>query len=507
MDKPEYVLDRVAQWASLTSFVDRGGPPLRLGLVSGRRRHGKSFLLRALASAYGGLYVTAVQEEGRLAAQRRMSAAVARHAGLPEDAVDLRDWESILATALEVVNRGRTPLLVIDEFPYLLAHSPELPSLLQHLYDNSQAGQAPGGRLILCGSAMSVMRELLSGTKPLRGRAVLDMRLGPFDFCQAAELWGVTDPNLAFRLHAVLGGAPGYRQLVRDEPPTSVHDFEAWVVDNLFDIDFGLFTRNETEYLLREDPRITNHIPYYEVLSAVAQGHGTPSKIGTAIGRERTSLGRIIDVLESAGYLRRNHDLLSKRNSTVTVNDQIIRFNQLITVPYLDLLERRQGRQVWQACAPTFSAQILGPHFEDLCRDWVREFGESELGFTPGIVGTGTISDPVGRTRHELDVLVLAPGQKPTTDRMRIALLGEAKASISPRDQKDLNRLDDIRRTLSSLGHDTTHTALALFSQHGFTNALHTTAATRSDVHLIDLPRLYAVNIREGRTSRFGLGS
>jgi hypothetical protein len=66
--------------------------------------------------------------------------------------------------------------VVIDELPYLLRHSPEIPGLLQHLYDESQFGQpdAPGGRLILRGPAMSVMSELLSGTQPLRGRAVLE---------------------------------------------------------------------------------------------------------------------------------------------------------------------------------------------------------------------------------------------------------------------------------------------------------------------------------------------
>jgi AAA+ ATPase superfamily predicted ATPase len=71
--------------------------------------------------------------------------------------------------------------MVIDELPYLLPHSPELPGLLQLLHDESLQGNAPGGRLILCGSAMSVMTELLSGTKPLRGRANVDLPLAPFD--------------------------------------------------------------------------------------------------------------------------------------------------------------------------------------------------------------------------------------------------------------------------------------------------------------------------------------
>jgi AAA+ ATPase superfamily predicted ATPase len=501
VNKPAYLLDRVEQWAALGRFLDRGGPRLRIGLVSGRRRHGKSFLLRALAEVRGGLYVTAVQEEGARAAKERFCEAIAVHAGLPAGSVQLGDWEQILRTALDVVARhaldaGGAPLLVIDEFPYLLAHSPELPSLLQHIYDEAQLGETPSGsarsgRLILCGSAMSVMHELQSGTKPLRGRVVMDMRLGPFDFRQAALLWGIEDPQLAFRFQAVLGGAPGYRQLVQDSPPSDLAGFDQWIVDNLFDIDLGLFTRNETEFLLREDPRITQRVSYYEVLTAVAQGASSPAKIGGLVGRERTALGHVLDVLLSSGYLRKEEDLLSQRKASITVADPIIRFNQLITVPYTELLERRRGAQVWKAAAPTFAAQILGPQFEETARDWVRLYGEPELEFTPGAVGTADIQDAAGRAKHELDVLVLAPGEKPRTKGLRISLLGEAKATVRRRGLEDLERLEHIRAVLNRDGHDATGAGLAVFSQHGFSQALIDAAAERTDVHLVDLERMY----------------
>lgn len=165
----------------LTEFVTDPDPAMRLGIVSGRRWHGKSYLLQALSERVGGLYVTAVREEGRLPALRRFSDAIAAHAGLQPGTLRLGDWREVLSNALDVAARSRTPLLVIDELPYLLQHSPEIPGLLQQLYDERQqgAGAGPGARVILCGSAMSVMRELLSGTKPLRGRAVIDLRLGP----------------------------------------------------------------------------------------------------------------------------------------------------------------------------------------------------------------------------------------------------------------------------------------------------------------------------------------
>ncbi|MFC8943623.1 ATP-binding protein, partial [Streptomyces griseoincarnatus] len=181
MEKPGHVLNREREWNLLSEFVVDPSPQMRLAIVSGRRRSGKSYLLEALAKQAGGLYVTAVQEEGRIPALQRFTRSVARAAGVPSSTLRLDDWEDALTTALDVTTRQGSPLLVIDELPYLLQHSPEIPGLLQLLYDRSQSGEAPGGRVVLCGSALSVMNDLLSGTKPLRGRAVVDLRMLPFD--------------------------------------------------------------------------------------------------------------------------------------------------------------------------------------------------------------------------------------------------------------------------------------------------------------------------------------
>ena len=57
------------------------------------------------------------------------------------------------------------------------------------------------------------MRGLLGGTAPLRGRAKLELLVQPFDFREAADFWGVLgDPELAFQLHALVGGTPAYRR-------------------------------------------------------------------------------------------------------------------------------------------------------------------------------------------------------------------------------------------------------------------------------------------------------
>jgi DNA-binding transcriptional ArsR family regulator len=493
--KPADVVGRDREWRLLTSLLHDPSPGMRLAIVSGRRRHGKSYLLQALTEAAGGLYVTAVKEEGRILAQQRFARSIAGHAGVRADALRLGDWEDVLRSALDVVaRRGAPRLLVIDELPYLLDHSPEIPGLLQLLYDETQRdrGAVPGARVVLCGSAMSVMHELLSGTQALRGRALIDLRLGPFDYRTSRAFWGIQDPQTAFSLHAVLGGAPGYRPLARPAPADGAAGFDAWVTGTLLEPGRASYTRTETEYLLREDPRISQRTLYYDVLTAVARGQHTPSKIGAALGRERGAVTHPLDVLESAGYLQRDADILRTRHPVITLTDPVIRFNQLITLPAAPQIEAGQAATAWANARHTFQSNILGPHFEQLARDWTLRHGPELLpDVLGGPLGTTEVPDPAAHTKHEVDILALRPGERPHSPRASIALLGEAKATVSRRGVKDLERLDHIRGLLTQQGHDASRAVLALFSLHGFHPDLPRLARRRGDVLLIDLPALY----------------
>jgi hypothetical protein len=49
--KPPHLFDRDAEWTGLVSFAADARPGATLGVVSGRRRQGKSYLLQGLAKA------------------------------------------------------------------------------------------------------------------------------------------------------------------------------------------------------------------------------------------------------------------------------------------------------------------------------------------------------------------------------------------------------------------------------------------------------------------------
>jgi AAA+ ATPase superfamily predicted ATPase len=161
---------------------------------------------------------------------------------------------------------------VIDEFPYLSKASPSLPSLLQRALDpRGYARQAPS-RLLLCGSAMSVMGRLLAGSAPLRGRASMELIVKPLDYRESARFWGIGDPRLAVLVHSIVGGTPAYRrEFVAGDAPTSLEDFDSWVLRRVLNPQVPLF--REARYLLAEETEIRDVALYHAVLGAIAGGH------------------------------------------------------------------------------------------------------------------------------------------------------------------------------------------------------------------------------------------
>jgi AAA+ ATPase superfamily predicted ATPase len=487
MERPNDLFDREVEWADLSAFAAGGRPGLQIGVVLGRRRQGKSFLLRRLINACGGVYALALEEEPK-PALRRFAGAVSRALNLPGDLV-VEDWMSALRLGLGLNDPGPGRLVVLDEFSYLLRGAPELPSVIQSLYDEAREQPDLGAKLIICGSAFSVMSELLSGARPLRGRARLDLRIRPFDFRTARGYWGVEDLEVALRLHAVLGGTPGYRDLI-DDVPLSVAGLDAWFARYLLNPSHALFA--ETEHLLREDPRITDRALYQSVLAAVAAGETSPGAIANVLGRDSRSMSHPLDVLRTAGFVRRNEDVLAQRKPVYSLADPIIRFGLLVIRPRQAMYEERRTAAAWAESGSIVSSRILGPHFEDLAREWTQRFAEPDtLGGPVSVVGSAVLNDPAGRARHEIDVVALAAGETMHGRTVRVQVLGEAKATNRPRGEADLARMERIRDLLAQRGHDVSATRLLVFSRTGFEPSLVAAARIRPGVQLIDLERLY----------------
>jgi uncharacterized protein len=485
--KPPRVFDRDREWASLADFVADNRAEPTLGIVSGRRRQGKTYLLRSLAEATGGFFFEAA-EATETESLRMFGAALARHAGAGAP-FSFASWDDALRYLLGLAADRPVPL-VIDEFPYLLKSSPVLPSLIRQRVDEGQVLPGAPARLLLCGSAMSVMGGLLSGSAPLRGRAGLEMIVQPLAFRDAARFWGADDPDLAVRLHAIVGGTPAYRrQFVRDDVPSDLADFDDWVVRAVLNPDRPLL--REARYLLAEEMDVREPALYYSVLGAIATGKRTWGGIANYIGRKSSDIAHPLQVLEDCRLVAKEKDAFRGDRTSYRITEPLIAFYEAVMRPRWSDLELGLGAGVWADARHTFSAQILGPHFEELCREFARREGSRTFGAIVGEVTAGTISDSERRQQIEIDVAVLGPERHDAP--RQVISIGECKWGETM-GQRHLERLARARALLAVKGYDTGGTVLTCYSGGGFDNDLTDAAASRRDVLLLGLDQLYSAS-------------
>jgi uncharacterized protein len=477
--KPPSVFDRDWEWDQLRAFAGGRG----LGVVSGRRRHGKSYLLRELASTHGAFYHQAIEIDRRTALDR-FALALAERRGWPAPP-RFDDWEQALRAAFDTSDQ----FVLIDEFPYLLGAAPELLSVIQLLVDDWRHG-ARGHRLVLCGSSLSVMSTVLGGGSPLHGRATLDLTLNAFDYRTAASFWRAPDERTAFVVDAIFGGAPGYRELMDGRLPHRPDELGEWLATGPLNPAHVLFS--EDDYLLREETRFTDRAHYLSILQAVANGATTTSALAAALGRDARSLHHSLNGLVRAGFLESLDDALRDQRPVLRVVDPLVRFCRLVTRPSVDRLEQHRWAEVMAERARAVSAGIFGPHFEHLCREWTRRFAPPvALGGTPSRVAPAVINDAKSRAKLQLDVVAVASGHG---ERPRVLAIGEAKFTTALRTMADVSRLERARelvRATRSNQFEVNDVKIMLFSGAGFDVDTLRNRDRRGDLLLVDLPDLY----------------
>lgn len=176
-------------------------------------------------------------------------------------------------------------VLVLDEYPYIRESVKGLDSILQSLIDNYK--DISCFKLIICGSYVDTMRELIDKQNPLYGRVDMTMELKQMDYYESALFYNSFSDEDKVRLYSVFGGVPYYNRLI---------DAAKTVRENIINLIASNGARLENEvsmYLNSEISKITNA---NEVFETLAKGF---SKYKDILDQSHVSSGpTLVDVLE-----------------------------------------------------------------------------------------------------------------------------------------------------------------------------------------------------------------
>lgn len=479
-------MDQAASRGPIEAFFDSGLDHATLGLVYGRRRIGKSTLLEALTAEREGFYWEATRGEPAIHLAR-LGASLGAYLGVGRLSFDT--WEDALAQVLRLGSDRSVPV-ILDEVGYLMESDSSVASFIAAALGPAGRRANPGrARLILCGSAIAMMRALTAGEAPLRGRAGFELVMQPFDFREASKRHAPDAPlNLATRIHAVIGGVIGYAtDMVDHDLPDGLDDFDRWVAARVLSPAATL--HHEATTLLAEDPTLSAASPtlHHSVLGAIANGSVTAGTISKRLRRSISNLDPALKRLIAAGFVIRHLDPIRAHRPTYALTDPFLQFHYAILEPNGPVLRERDPGAAWnRRLAATFDSRVRGPVFEEQARTWVRRHADpSTFGGSADYVGPSTVV--VGGKSRQLDVVVATASDAAVVPAERTVLaIGEAKAG----EVVGTGHLRTLERARAALGTRAARAKLLFFAPD-FAPELVSEGAGRTDLELVDLDRLY----------------
>ncbi|WP_435196393.1 ATP-binding protein [Natronomonas sp. EA1] len=436
--------NRVDELETLTSGVESPGSDFIV--VYGRRRVGKTELLKEFCTDVPHVYFLAAQE----AEHRQREKFIDRIADHFDDRVPRIDgWDDAFQYLGEKL-ATEDLVVVIDEFPYLVEENDSVPSYMQEFVDEHL--HETDSMLVLCGSSVSTMEsEVLGHESPLYGRRTAQLDVQPFSFKQAREIieYDIAD---AIRSYAVTGGTPMYLTLF---------DYDRSLRENVRSrlLSPTAVLYNEPEFLLRTELR--NPARYMSILEAIALGHTTPNEVAGATAIDSGPLSKYLQTLRRLRLIEREVPVTASqkksKRSQYRIADEFLRFWFRYIEPNRSSIEEAPNIVYDGTIAPDLPTHVATT-FEDVCQEAVWE--AIRRGDVPPY-------SAVGRwwyREHEVDIVGLAPND----DRL---LLAECKWTSEPVGAALVERL---RETTAHVrwGPGDREVRYALFSKSGFVEGL-----------------------------------
>jgi uncharacterized protein len=432
-----------------------GSDKAELFILYGRRRVGKTELLRAFSADKPHIFfIATLSSDAEQLATFSQQVYGFSHSDIPEG-FTYPTWEGAFR-ALAEVPMGARPIIILDEFTYLISGNKAIPSILQKVWDEKLKDTPL--MMVLCGSYIGMMEtEVLGYRAPLYGRRTASNLLQPLDLPNAALFFPRYAPEDQFLTWAVLGGMPYYLRTFSQN-----QDLFTNIRQHILDPHTGALF-NEPQLLLMEELREPRN--YFSILRAIAQGHTRLNEITRASGVGTVnSVARYLDILQQMHLITRRVPATEKqpeksKKGLYEIDDHFLRFWFRYVHPNQSQFDLGLKDAIFEQRILPDVDHFVATAFETAAQGFVAYLAQSgQLTFLPERVGAWWDRDA------EIDVLAVSHAEQ-------TALVGECKWS---KKALGTNILDDLKSKAQVLMRKTEikKVHFALFARSGFTPAL-----------------------------------
>ncbi len=315
----EKVIGRQEELEKLQSYADSGKS--EFVALYGRRRVGKTFLIRCFFKDKFDFYATGIIEGPKAVQMEAFHSALVRYGHKGAKATSWIEAFNQLADLLERKSKKKQGRLAvfIDELPCFDTPASGFLQALD-LFWNSRASWMDNIYFVICGSATSwMMRNIVNNKAGLHKRTTHTMHLRPFSLGQTEEYlvsrkfrW----PRLSvLQIYMVLGGVPYYLSLL--DPKKNVPDN----IDTLF---FSANPELEDEYNRLFRSLFKNADGYMEIVRLLSTRKDGFTRKEIAEGLKIPNNGHLSDMLddlENCDFIRRYNNGTMQKNGIYQLID------------------------------------------------------------------------------------------------------------------------------------------------------------------------------------------
>lgn len=295
-------------------------------------------------------------------------------------------------------------VVVIDEYPYLkkATDSATVDSIFQNIIDN----RLTNIELILSGSHIGMMKDLLQERNALYGRFAVTIKLNELNYLDAARFYPDRTPYDKVAHYAVFGGSPFVNQALN--PAATLREN---VISTILNPVSAVYLY--ASQLLLSDYSVK--INAERIFSVIGNGKKRYTEIEDKLDVKKTgNLSKQIKSLTELEIVSRNspiNKIGDNKKATFEINDNLLRFYFTFIYKNASALQVLGAEAFYdEYVAPTLT-DFISRRFEGICRDYFSL--QVRSGKLKGVrnIGSYYYDDPVHRKNGEFDVaLELADG-------------------------------------------------------------------------------------------------
>ena len=369
------IIGRAAEQEILRQRIDSGNSELIA--IYGRRRVGKTFLVRQYFNDAFSFYFTGIYQGTRKEQLGEFNRQLEFYSGHKWKVA--KDWFDAFAQLREYLESlgGNKPIVVfLDELPWMDTQKSRFVKAFEYFW-NSWGATNKRLKMIVCGSATTWMREnVLSDKGGLYNRTTRSMYLAPFTLHETEQYLlsrGINWNRYQIaECYMILGGTPLYLQMLERNLSLAQN------VDNLFFVQNAPLAR-EYDFLFRSlFSEATMHRQVIETLAGKAMGMTRMEIMATAKVEDGGALTKVLRNLNDCDFIRQYTAFGKSERGT------IYQLTDLFTLFHLRYVKgyRGQDEKHWQNMIDSPSRRAWsGYSFEQLCLHHIRQI-KQKLGIS-----------------------------------------------------------------------------------------------------------------------------